>query len=144
MINPNFRELSRLPYTPEMASILDALGLDESSIPVDFIPRKFKTGGCSIERQDDDFFLCYRSWKRANEETVDGRGVSQLIGASRADYEAGTHEQGAGNAVLQWFGFVSGSDADRALRRWLALWGWRDPKAAKAAADAPTAEPMVI
>lgn len=140
MINPNFRELSRLPYTPEMASILDALGVEESLIPAEFIPRKFKAAGCSIERQDD-CFLCYRSWKKPNEETVDGRGVSQLIGASRADYEAGTHEQGAGNAVLKWFSFVSGSAADRALRRWLALWGWRDPKAA---AKAETAEPMVI
>lgn len=144
MINPNFRELSRLPYTFEMASILDALGLDESLIPVDFIPRKFKTGGCSIERQDDDCYLCYRTWKKPNEETVDGRGVSQLIGGSQADYEAGTHEQGAGNAVLKWFGFVSGSPGDRALRRWLALWGWRDPKAAKAAAQAEPAQPMVI
>jgi hypothetical protein len=142
MIDPNFRELSKLPFTSEMASILDALGVKESLIPAEFIPRQFKTGGCSAQRQDDDCYLCYRSWKKPNEETVDSRGVSLLIGASRADYEAGTHEQGAGNAVLKWFGFVSGSSGDRALRRWLALWGWRDPKAAKAAAKA--VEPMVI
>lgn len=139
-MTPNFRELSKLSYTPEATAIFDALGFDETSIPPEFIPRKFVSSRCSAERQDDDSFLCYRSWTKPGEEPVDGRGASCLLGASRADYEAGSQEQGAGDTVLKWFGFVTGSAADRALRRWLTLWGWRDPKAPKA----EPAEPMVI
>lgn len=147
MITSNFRQLSRLPYTPEMVSIFDALGFDQNSIPHQYIPRRFRANGCLIDRQDDDHYLCYRPWRKPTDpdpEQTDARGSSQLIGASSADYEAGTHEQGAGAAVLKWIGFVSGSPADHALRRWLTLWGWRDPKDLKAAADAPTAKPMVI
>lgn len=137
----DFSRIKKLPFTPEMVDIFDALGINEADIPAQYRPTIFRADKRSVERQEG-CYLCYRPWRRPGDdvENSEGLGVSQYVCASAEAYDAGTQEQAAGDAVLRWMALVRGSAPDKILRRWLGLWGWRDPKEA----TSPPPPPMVL
>lgn len=126
MSKPDWKAFSRLTWTADILPVLDALGVVDEEIPEHGRPRRFQAVPLR--------------WGGMDRRIVNIGEDNVFVGFNGV----GSRQFGSGDDVLKFLDLRRGYSNDKALRRWLALWGWRDPKAAKAAADAPTAEPMVI
>lgn len=124
MIQPDWKAFAMLTWTADLLPVLDALGVVDAEIPEHGRPRRFAAvplpwGGMdrrTVSVNDDEAFVVFN-----------GMGSRQV---------------GHGDDVLKALDLRRGYANDKALRRWLALWGWTPP--AKASAAAPPPPPMVM
>lgn len=136
-ISPDWKSFAQLPWTPESAALLRALGIQLDAIPPEGRPLHFRGPGCSATREPGDTVTIWRQ-PRLCEDTYDPLLLSrsQTVGPSLRELENGTADQAVGDQLVKLFRLPDGTPSGLALRQWLRLWGWTPP-AKKASQSLP-------
>lgn len=121
-IEPDWRAFASLTWTANILPVLDALGVADEAIPPNGRPRQFATV----------------PWDKKNLQTVsiDEDNIFIVFNG------IGSRRLGNGSDVLAHLNLRPHYRDDKALKRWLCLWGWTPPP--KKSTSAQVAAPMVI
>jgi hypothetical protein len=119
-IEPNWKQFSQLTWTTNILPVLEALGVADEAIPSNGRPRQFATV----------------PWDKKSLQTVSIDENNIFI----AFNGIGSRQLGDGSDVLAYLNLRPHYRDDKALRRWLRLWGWTPPHKKAAQVDPTVAD----